>query len=69
MELLMAFCCCGPFVLVALWFLMIKSSVDRDNRKGRCASCSGRGKVFQGTNSYSTTCTSCNGTGQYRPYS
>jgi hypothetical protein len=68
MELLMATCCCGPFVLLGLWFLMIKSSVDRDERKGRCSGCNGTGKAYTVSSSVPTTCQSCGGSGKYRPY-
>ena len=68
MELLMGFCCCGPFVVIGLWFLLIKSSVDRDERKGRCSACGGLGKSYTSSPSYRTTCQTCGGTGKHRPY-
>jgi DnaJ-class molecular chaperone len=47
---------------------LIKSSVDRDERKGRCSACNGYGKAYTISSSYKTTCQSCDGTGKYRPY-
>ncbi|WP_189335812.1 hypothetical protein [Actinoplanes ianthinogenes] len=54
-------------IVGGIWWAIIGWSVRRDERKGRCGGCGGRGSI-PGPNSNWVRCTSCSGTGKYTPY-